>query len=123
MPASAKPAMRWRHVRAGLDQTDAVSALPAELADHVARLEMTPGGATIRAEGWDIAMVDLDRIVAFQPQRVDRHHRGPGCRPDPGDLRSIAGLTLPINDTAPVAVQYDALNRAYTITSPTRTSG
>src|SRR5580700_9285337 len=28
---------------AGIDQADLVSALPAELADHVARLEMTPG--------------------------------------------------------------------------------
>ena len=103
---------------AGLDQTDAVSALPAELADHAAQVGMTPAGATMQAEGWDIAMVDLDQIVAFQPSVFTDTTADRVAGLDPRDLRSIAGLTLPINDTAPVAVQYDALNRAYTITSP-----
>ncbi len=103
---------------AGIDQADLVSALPAELADHVARLEMTPGGATIRAEGWDIAMVDLDRVVAFQPHVFTDTATERVAGLDPDDPRSIAELTLPINYTAPVSVQYDELKQAYIITSP-----
>jgi hypothetical protein len=103
---------------ARLDQASAVSALPAELADHAAQVTMTPAGAAMQAEGWDIAMVDLDQIVAFQPTVFTDTTADRVVGLDPDDLRSIAGLTLPVNHTAPVAVQYDALNRAYTITSP-----
>ena len=102
----------------GIDQADLVSALPAELADHVARLEMTPGGATIRTEGWDIAMVDLNRVVAFQPHVFTDTAIERVAGLDPDDLGSIAELTLPINYTAPVSFHYDELKQAYIITSP-----
>jgi len=102
---------------AWVDQADLVSALPAELADHVARLGLTPAGAAMRAEGWDIAMVDLDRVVAFQPNVFTDTATERVAGLDRDDLRSIAELTLPINDTAPVSVQYDELKQAYTITS------
>jgi hypothetical protein len=103
---------------AGIDQTDLVSALPPELADHVARLGMTPSGAGMRAEGWDIAMVDLERVVAFQPSVFTDTATQRVAGLDPDDLRSIAELTLPINHTAPVSVQYDELKQAYILTSP-----
>jgi len=103
---------------AGLDQTAAVSALPPELTDHAAQVGMTLAGASMQAEGWDIAMVDLDRIVAFQPNVFTDTTADRVAGLDPGDLRSIAALTLPISDTAPVAVHYDGLSRVYTITSP-----
>jgi hypothetical protein len=103
---------------AGVDQADLVSALPAELADHVTRLGATPAGAAMRAEGWDIAMVDLTRVVAFQPNVFTDTAAERVVGLDPDDLRSIAELTLPINHTAPVSVHYDELKQAYIITSP-----
>lgn len=102
----------------GIDQADLISALPAELADHVARLGTTSAGAAMRVEGWDIAMVDLERIVAFQPNVFTDTASERVAELDPGDLRSIAELTLPVNDTVPISVQYDELKLAYTITSP-----
>ena len=103
---------------AGIDQADLVSALPTELADHVTRLGMTPAGTGMRTEGWDIAMVDLDRIVAVQPSVFIDTASERVASLDPGDLRAIAELTLPVSDVAPVSVQYDELKQAYTITSP-----
>jgi hypothetical protein len=99
-------------------QAGLVSPLPAELADHVARLEATPASAGMRAEGWDIAMVDLEQVVGFQPHVFTDTVTGRVASLDPGDLRSIAELTLPINHQAPVSVQYDELRQAYVITSP-----
>ena len=52
---------------AGVDQDGLISPLPDELADHVTRLEATAAGARMRADGWEIAMVDLARVVAIAP--------------------------------------------------------
>src|ERR1019366_6051202 len=52
---------------AGIDQDGLISPLPGELADHVTRLGATAAGARMRVEGWDIAMVDLARVVAIAP--------------------------------------------------------
>jgi len=103
---------------AGIDQADLVSALPPELADHVARLAMTPPGAGMRTEGWDIAMIDLERVVAIQPSVFTDTATQRVAGLDPGDLRSIAELTLPINHTAPVSVEFDEFKQAYILTSP-----
>lgn len=103
---------------AGIDQADLVSALPPELADHIARLAMTPPGAGMRTEGWDIAMIDLERVVAIQPSVFTDTATQRVAGLDPGDLLSIAELTLPINHTAPVSVEFDEFKQAYILTSP-----
>lgn len=102
----------------GLDQVGLISAPPAELAGYAAQLGLTPAGAAMQAQGWEIAMVDLDRIVAFQPHVFTDTVTERVAGLDPGDLQSIAELTLPLNETAPVTVRYDELKRAYRITSP-----
>jgi hypothetical protein len=106
------------HRRAGIDQEGIVSALPAELAGHAARPEATPAGAQMRAEGWEIALVDLDRVAAFQAHVFTDTATERVAGLEPGDLQSIAELTLPVTGMAPVTVQYDELKQAYTITSP-----
>jgi hypothetical protein len=88
---------------AGIDQAGLISAVPTELADHITRVGLTPAGTGMRSEGWDIAMVDLAGGVAFQPSVfTDTATARVACL-DPGDLRAIAGLTLPVNHTAPVS--------------------
>ena len=102
----------------GVDQAGLVSALPAELVDHVARLEATPFGSQMLSEGWQIAMVDLTRVVAFQPTVfVDTAvERVSGV--DPADFAAIAEITLPIDRTAPITAQYDQSKKAYVLYSP-----
>jgi hypothetical protein len=115
---------------AGVDQDGLVSPLPDELADHVTRLEATPAGALMRAEGWEIAMVDLPRVVAIAPSVFTDTAIERAAILDPGDLRAIAELTLPTthprpigelspgDDVLPVHIQYHCLTKTYTITSP-----
>ena len=115
---------------AGIDQADLISPLPDELADHVTRLGATPAGARMRAEGWEIAMVDLDRVVAVQPSVFTDTAAERAASLDPGDLRAVAKLTLPVShprltgdlsagdDAPPISVQYNHLKQTYTITSP-----
>lgn len=103
---------------AGIDQAGIVSALPTELAGHAATLDATPAGAEMRAGGWEIALVDLSRVAAFQTHVFTDTATERAAGLEPGDLQSIAELTLPVTGTAPVSVQYDELKQTYTITSP-----
>ncbi len=72
----------------------------------------------MRAEGWRIAIVDLNMVAAFQPSVFTDTTAERVAGVDPTDLRSIAEVTLPIADAAPVAVAYDPVKQAYIITSP-----
>jgi len=126
--AAARDAVAARP--AGIDQANVVSPLPEELAGHVARLDSTPAGARMRAEGWEIAMVDLARVVAVQPSVFTDTAAERAASLDPGDLRAVAELTLPVSrtrpigelepgdDVAPLQVQYNHLKQTYTIDSP-----
>jgi len=114
---------------AGIDQDGLVSTPPGELAGHVTRLDATPAGARMRAEGWEAAMVDLARVVAVQPSVFTGTAIERTASLDPGDLLAIAELTLPAthprpagelapDDMLPVNGQYHYLTKTYTITSP-----
>ena len=103
---------------AGIDQDGLVADLPPLLADHVDRLRATPAGEQMFSGGWEVKIVDLDRVVAFQPfvftdtavQRVEV--------PDVDDLEAIAKLTLPTEHTAAIQVHHDQLTQTYVIRSP-----
>jgi hypothetical protein len=115
---------------AGIDQDGLISPLPGELADHVTRLDATAAGARMRAEGWEIALADLARVVAIAPSVFTDTAIERAAMLDPGDLRGIAELTLPTrhprpigelapgDDVLPVHIQYHHLTKTYTITSP-----
>ena len=103
---------------AGIDQAGLVSALPPELAGHVARLKATPFGSQMFTEGWEIVMVDLSRVVAFQPTVFVDTAVERVADVDPSDLTAIAEMTLPIDRTAPITTQYDQNKKAYVLYSP-----
>src|SRR5260221_8556936 len=69
-------------------------------------------------EGWDIVMVDLERVVAFQPNVFVDTAGQRVADLDPGDLAAVAELTLPISHTAPISVEYDPLKQTYLVKSP-----
>jgi hypothetical protein len=115
---------------AGIDQAGLISPLPAELADHATRLEETPAGTRMRADGWETAMVDLTRIAAVAPSVFNDTAIERAASLDPSDLQGIAELTLPAmhprpigelapgDDVLPIHIQYHYLTQTYTITSP-----
>jgi hypothetical protein len=105
-------------MRAPPDKRRGPAVTPGPVAGHLARLQATPAGTGMLQDGWEVAMVDLERVVAFQPLVFTDTavERVAGVAPD--DLGAIAELTLPVNHTAPIVAQYDQLKQAYTFTSP-----
>jgi hypothetical protein len=102
----------------GLDQTDLLSEVPPELDEHVARLRQNPVGAAMFQQGWNVALVDLARVCAFQPTVVADAavERVQDVKSD--DLAAIAAVTLPTSAAEPPRVQYDPSRQAYMAVSP-----
>jgi hypothetical protein len=103
---------------AGADQQHLVAAPPPELAEHVERLRAQRASAAMFTEGWDIALVDLTRVCAFQPwvfadSAVERVQEV-----KPEDVRSIATVTLPTDQSTIVRAQFDQAKQAFVIASP-----
>jgi hypothetical protein len=101
----------------GIDQGDLVTALPAELEAHVELVKATPAGSHMFAEGWDVALVDLTRVCAYQPlvlsdQAIDR---AGGVTPH--DLQTIAEVALPVAGEVELPFQFDRVKQTWMVSS------
>ena len=103
---------------AGIDQTDILSELPPELEEHVAQLRQNPAAAVMFQQGWDVVLVDLARVCAFQPTVVADAaiERVQDVKAD--DLAAIAAITLPTSAAKPPRVQFDPSKQAFMVASP-----
>jgi hypothetical protein len=79
---------------AGIDQSTLLTAdLPPEMAPYVTALRGGPHGPMF-TQGWEVRMVDLEAVVAMQPcVFLDGKDRVGAV--DPGDIVSIAKVTMP----------------------------
>ncbi len=69
-------------------------------------------------EGWDVALVDLSRVCAYQPyvnsdQAIERVEGIDGS-----DVTALASLTLPLGAPTQLPVQFDPTRQAFTVSSP-----
>jgi hypothetical protein len=105
---------------AGCDQADLLSEPPQELREHINRLRQSPAGAAMFREGWDVAIVDLARVCAFQPTVVadDAAERVAHVKAD--DISAIAEITLPTSPAQPVQPRFDPSKQTYTVVSSNR---
>ncbi len=78
----------------GPDQTDLVQEPPNDLKPYVDVLQQGGTHAAFFAEGWEIAVVDLERVCAMQPAVTDKIDEGV-IGVDPENLESVARVTLP----------------------------
>jgi hypothetical protein len=90
----------------GIDQSGLLNYLPPELDEHVAQLR-AGAAATMFADGWEVRLVDLARVCAFQPSVfVDSAaERTAGASPD--RLVGIAEVTLPTQWATELPAQFD----------------
>jgi hypothetical protein len=104
----------------GLDQTDLLAEPPPELSGHIDRLRQSPAGAAMFSEGWEVALVDLSRVCAFQPTVVadDATERVEHVKAD--DLPAIAEITLPTSPAEPLQPRFDPTKQTYMVVSPNR---
>lgn len=100
----------------GVDQSELVSPLPDELAEYAADLRVA--AADLYDAGWELRIVDLARVCAFQPVvHADRSvDRAPGVRA--GDLQSVAAVTVPLASDARPRVSFNEGKNAWVMASP-----
>jgi hypothetical protein len=103
---------------AGIDQDGLVTDLPSALAGHVERLRATAAGEQMFREGWDVRVVDLERIVAFQPHVFTDTAVPRAAALDADDLEAVAELTLPTSHEVAIEAQYDQIRGVWLVISP-----
>jgi hypothetical protein len=92
-----------------------VAEAPAALRDYRAAFEARPQTAHLLADGWRIALVDLQRVCAVQPT-VFTDMDVPDI--DPADLEALADVTIQPPAESKVDVQYDKERRAWVLLAP-----
>lgn len=122
-PALAAETVQRAHLAvadraAGVGQDGLITSVPAELTEHVRALEASPAAKPMFDEGWTVALVDLNRVCAFQPGVFTDQALARVQAVDKDDLASIAALTLPLTHGEQAQIQYDQLHKAWTVSSP-----
>jgi hypothetical protein len=101
----------------GLDQEGAVQLNPPILSPHRERFAATAYGAALLSDGWEIALADLTRLRAYQPNvYVDREHARLGGL-DLEDVQALAEFCIPTTTAATPAPQFDPSRNAFLIAS------
>lgn len=97
---------------------DVVGTLPPGLEAHCAKLASNPHAAAMLAEGWQVQLVDLRAVRAFQPVVFTDSLEERFADFDSGDLESIARVTLP-PEHAPtnLPVSFDESQQAWVVAS------
>jgi hypothetical protein len=101
----------------GVSQDHLISDLPGELTGYVQSLQGNPTAAQMFAEGWQVQLVDLSRVCAFQPVvYTDRSFEGSQLL-DANDMTAVAAITLPLSQGDPLPIQFDPLRQTWIVTS------
>jgi len=101
----------------GLDQTDVLSEMANDSADHIQKLKENPASAIYFNEGWRVAIADLTRVCAIQPHvsTDDALQRAEGVTRD--DIRAVAQVTLPVDSSTPIAAAFNEDKKAWVFSS------
>jgi hypothetical protein len=102
---------------AGISQDGLIAPAPRELVGHIRELEAGPAAQPYYVEGWQVALVDLTRVVACQPFVVSDQATARVAEIDADDLAGIAALTLPTTEGDSVTARFDPLQQAWTVVS------
>jgi hypothetical protein len=118
---TARQEMRLAAARAGLksrppglDQADLIRPLPGEMREYVTRLQADPQAADYFADDFTPGLVDLSRLCVFQPSVHTGQVTERVAGVDTGDVRALAGITLPLAAPAQVIPQFDQERLTFT---------
>jgi hypothetical protein len=102
---------------AGISQDELIRPLPGDLADHVRALQTSPAAGQMFAEGWQVQLIDLTQVCAFQPVVYSDRSFESTSLLDANDLNAIAAITLPLSQGDPLPIQFDPIRQAWIVTS------
>lgn len=100
------------------NQSDVLSDINPDLADHVAKLFAHPDYQPFAAEGWCAKIADLSKVVALQPMVFWDHAEERTRSAIHGDMPALAAITLPIRlEPEPLPLQFDPTKNTWMISS------
>ncbi len=99
------------------NQEGVIEDAPPELAAHVASLGQQPGSTQMLAEGWEVKLTDLARLVAFQPLVIAEQAEERVANITADDINSVATATLPIAQPEPLPAAFDQSKGCWVISS------
>jgi len=97
--------------------TESTSDRPAELEGYITVLRADSAAAQMFASGWDVAMVDLSKVIAFQPQVFTDSAADRMSGIDGSSVDDIARVTLPVQPPASLPIQFDAARKCWHVVS------
>jgi hypothetical protein len=107
---------------AAREKFDAGSAIlgqcPEALLEHRAALYGHDRFSAMRNEGWEIAIVDLERVCVVQPTVLADADPRVEAGLDPEDLETVAKITLPIPNPQVLPYQVDSTKNIAVLSSP-----
>jgi hypothetical protein len=101
-----------------LDQQGVISAAPEELGEHINALRQHPAANAYFTEGWQVVLTDLRRVCAVQPNVFIDHAEDRVRDVDPGNVRSIAAVSLPIPSPSQLPAQFDESKNVWLFSAP-----
>lgn len=101
-----------------VDQHDILRAAPPELREHVSAMKQNQTSAALFGEGFNVALVDLTKVCAIQPQIYTENAAQRFSGVDLTSLSAIASVTLPIPRLEKMPVQFDQTKNAWIFSSP-----
>lgn len=101
----------------GLDQANLITEAPDELREYVAALQQAPAAAQYLLQGWRVCIADLQRVCALQPQIFTDHAVERASGLEPGNLRRIAEVSLPLPKKAILPLQFDRARQVWMLSS------
>ena len=102
----------------GVDQEGVISAAPGELDEHINALRQHPDVVGYFAEGWQVALVDLRRVCAVQPNIFIDHAVDRVREVEPGNIRSIVEISLPVPSPSRLPAQFDESKNVWLFSAP-----
>lgn len=102
----------------GIDQEGVISAAPAELDDHINALRQHPAAAAYFAEGWQVALADLRKVCAVQPNVFIDHAVDRVRNVEPEDIRSLAAVSLSVPTPSQLPAQFDESRNVWLFSAP-----
>ncbi len=101
----------------GFDQSNAIFDTPPELSAHVDALQHNTGSALYFAEGFQVKLVNLSKIIGTQRQILTDDANQRVAEIDPKDITSIASVTLPLHEPKPLTCNFDTEKKTWVFSS------
>lgn len=100
------------------DQANVIGALPGTLKSYLDQLSSVPDFSLMRHQGFRVAMADLGRLYAIQPQVLIGNARERVAAAQREDVGTLARITLPFEAPTPPLMRFDEEQQSWIFTSP-----